>query len=160
MCCRGLVGEKFKRKPIESIRVVKTRLYHLVRALIIHPVSKQPGIQNSTLRQKLKQVVHPKMLNAIDIKENEYRNQGLTIPIGNLVDLIDEEERRYGKPKGPVHIPVALYNMETTPPQVHNEIEAELFELETQLNNICDNVDVNRAVVNKVRFNDGKDATP
>ena len=101
--------EKFKRKPIESIRVVKTRLYHLVRALIIHPVSKQPGIQNSTLRQKLKQVVHPKMLNAIDIKENEYRNQGLTIPIGNLVDLIDEEERRYGKPKGPVHVLVVLY---------------------------------------------------
>ena len=104
-------------------------------------------MKDSTIRQKLKQVVHLKTLNVIDKKENKYRNQGLTIPINDLVDLIDEEEQRYGKPKGPVHFPVALYNTETMPPEVNDDIYAELLELATQLNNICDKVDT--AVANK-----------
>ena len=126
------------------------------KALIIHPKSEQPGIKDSTIRMKLKQVVHQKTLTAIDKRENEYRNQGLTIPIDDLVDLIDEEERRYGKPKGPVHVPVALYNTEIQATQVHENLDAELLEIAAELNNICDDTEANAAVAGHVIFNDKK----
>ena len=151
--------DKFKREKDESIRVVKIRLDHLVRkALIIHPKSEQPGIKDSTLRQKLKQMVHQKTLAAIEKRENEYRNQGLTIPIDDLVNLIDEEERRYGKPKYPVNVPIALYNTEVQQTMVPENLDDDILEIEAELNNLCNNTEVNAAVAGRVRFQDKKDA--
>ena len=107
---------------------------------------------------KLKQVVHQKTLAAIDKRENEYRNQGLTIPIDDLVDLIDEEERRYGMPKYAMNVPIALYNTEVQQPMVQENLDSDLLEIEAELNNLCNDTEVNAAVAGRVRFQDKKDA--
>ena len=108
------------------------------------------------MRQKLKQIVHQKTLAAIDKRENEYRNQGLNIPIDDLVDLIDEEEQRHGKPQGPVHVPVALCNTEMQATQGQENLDAELLQISAELNNICDDTEANAAVAGHVIFNDKK----
>lgn len=106
--------ENFTREKDENIRSVKTRLERLVRkAIVLYPPNQRPGITATTLSNKLKEVIHPKTRDLVNRKEREYREAGLTLPIQTLIETIEDEERRHGKPKNPVTIPVSLYNTET-----------------------------------------------
>ena len=162
--------ENFQRNGSESIRVVKSRLESLIKkALVMHPPEHLPGMMNSTMTQKLKQVVHEKTRAQIKKKEDQYRKQGLTLPIDDLVELINDIERRNGIPKAPVSIPVSLYNTEVVTEQPDETIQA-ILETTASIHNMWigaedeegndeeTSAQVNAAVNKNVRFKNPDEA--
>ena len=135
--------DNFERRADESIRSVAQRLKDLIKiASILHPADMRPGIEATTLVQKLKKVIHEKTLRLINQHETEHRQQGLTLPVDELIDIIDDAERRYGRPQKPVALPVSLYNAEINPPfhsasnPAESPTQADLTEMAMLVNNL------------------------
>ena len=154
--------ENFQRKANESIRVVKMRLEALIRkSLILYPKDQQPGMLSTKLNENLKQVVHSKTLQLIKKKEALFRKEGLTLPINDLVDLIDDAERQHGIPKSAVSIPISLHNTE-----VITETEDPVLDAAAQVHNLWtslqendeDVTELNAAHTKNVSFKNSQDA--
>ena len=108
--------KSFSRASDEPIRQTITRLTAYVnKAAVIYPEPQREAITDFTISLRLRDLLSPKVRQELDKRSDDSLRAGKRMPLNEMVEFIESQERIYGQPQMEMTTSIQLNNTESSP---------------------------------------------